>query len=162
MRSRSRLLGTGAANARPSSGRFAEEGSLTVATTLSRDSAASTVFPAEPRAPARPTGWRGTLVTVAMGETLVQLGLAPITAVLPGLAEAVGVSAADGAWLLTVYILALAGTLLVAGRLGDLLGHRRIFGLGALVYAGATAAGGLAPGFGVLLATRVAQGVGAA
>jgi len=133
-----------------------------VATTLARDSATWTVSPAEPRAPARPTDWRGTLVTVAMGETLVQLGLAPITAVLPGLAEALGVSAADGAWLLTVYILALAGTLLVAGRLGDLLGHRRIFGLGALVYAGATAAGGLAPGFEMLLAARVAQGVGAA
>ena len=133
-----------------------------MATTLPRGPAARSVSPAEPPAPATTADWRGTLVTVAVGEMLVQLGLTPITAVLPGLAEALGVSATDGAWLLTVYILALAGTLLVAGRLGDLLGHRRIFGLGALAYAGATAVAGLAPGFAVLLAARVAQGVGAA
>jgi MFS family permease len=104
----------------------------------------------------------GTIVTVSLGELLIQLGLSPVTAVLPGLSAAVGVSASDGAWILTVFILALAGTLLVSGRLGDLLGHRRVFGVGALIYAVASGLGGLAPTFEVLLAGRLAQGLGAA
>jgi MFS family permease len=108
------------------------------------------------------TGVGGTLVTVGLGEILVQLGLTPITATVPGLSAALGVEASDGAWILTVYILALAGTLLVAGRMGDLLGHRRVFGAGAVLYAAAALAGTLAPGFLPLVLARVAQGVGAA
>jgi MFS family permease len=105
---------------------------------------------------------RGTIRTVAVGEVLVQLGLSPVTAVLPGLVAALAVDAAAGAWMLTGYVLALAGTLLVCGRLGDLLGHRRIFGVGALVYAATSLASGFAPGFEALVAARVLAGVGAA
>ncbi len=127
----------------------------------------ATGAPAEPAAShdgraARVLDERGTVLTVAAGEMLVQFGLSPVTAVTPGLAAAVGVSAADGAWILTVFILALAGSLLVSGRLGDLVGHRRVFGLGALVYAAASVAAGLSAGFGMLLAARVGQGIGAA
>lgn len=105
---------------------------------------------------------RGTIATVGLGEILIQLGLTPLTAVIPSVSAAVGVSALDGAWLITVYILALAGTLLVSGRLGDLLGHRKVFGVGALVFSGATALAGLAPTFELLLAARIGQGVGGA
>lgn len=105
---------------------------------------------------------RRTLLTVALGEILIILGLSPVVAVVPGLAAALGVGAAEGAWVLTVFILALAGTLLVSGRLGDLVGHRRMFGLGAVVYAAGAGLGGSAPGLGVLLIARAAQGVGAA
>src|SRR5437868_9057793 len=87
-------------------------------------------------APASP---RSVTLTAALGDTLIQLGLTPVTAVVPALATALDVSTADGAWLLTSFILALAGSLLVAGRLGDLLGHRRLFALGALLYAAAAA-----------------------
>ena len=107
-------------------------------------------------------GTGGTLVTVATGEVLVQLALTPVTAVVPGLSAALGVEAVDGAWVLTVFILALAGSLLVAGRLGDLLGHRRVFAAGALVYAVSAAFATLAPGFQALLLARVGQGIGAA
>src|SRR5687767_1653459 len=105
---------------------------------------------------------RGVLVTVGIGEILVQLGLTPIVAVIPGLAAALGVSAADGAWVLTAFILALAGTLLVCGRLGDLIGHRTMFAWGAVVYALASALAGLLASFPMLLAARALQGVGAA
>lgn len=133
-----------------------------VATTLPSSAAAAQALPAASAEAATLAGARGTLLTITIGEALVQLGLSPVTAVLPGLAAAVGVSAADGAWLLTGFILALAGTLLVSGRLGDLLGHRRVFGVGALVYAASTVAAVVAPGFATLLAARVAQGIGAA
>src|SRR5439155_1168461 len=60
---------------------------------------------------------RSTVITVGIGETLIQFGLTPVVAVIPGLGSALGVGAADAAWILTVFILALAGTLLVSGRL---------------------------------------------
>src|SRR5688572_7221894 len=107
-------------------------------------------------------GTGGTIVTVAAGEVLVQLALTPVTAVIPGLSVALGVDAVDGTWVLTVFILALAGSLLVAGRLGDLLGHRRVFAVGAVVYAISAAFATFAPGFQALLLARVGQGIGAA
>jgi MFS family permease len=105
---------------------------------------------------------RSVTLTAALGDTLIQLGLTPVIAVVPALATALDVSTADGAWLLTSFILALAGSLLVAGRLGDLLGHGRLFGLGALVYAAAATLAALAPSFEIVVLARVIQGVGAA
>src|SRR6266566_2437934 len=96
---------------------------------------------------------RSTVITVGIGETLIQFGLTPVVAVIPGLGSALGVGAAEAAWILTVFILALAGTLLVCGRLGDLVGHRQMFG---------AVLGGLSPGLGMLLVARALQGVGAA
>jgi MFS family permease len=109
-----------------------------------------------------PANPRSVLVTVGIGEILIQLGLVPVIAVIPGLSAALGVAPAEGAWVLTVFILALAGSLLVCGRLGDLIGHRVVFGWGAWVYAAGALIGGLAPGLGVLLIARGLQGVGAA
>lgn len=105
---------------------------------------------------------RGVLVTVGIGEILVQLGLTPVVAVIPGLAAALGVDAADGAWVLTVFILALAGTLLVCGRLGDLVGHRTVFAWGAMVYALGGILAGLLASVPMLLISRALQGLGAA
>ncbi len=105
---------------------------------------------------------RATVATVGLGEALVQLGLSPVTAVTPALAAAVGAAPAEGAWILTVFILPLAGALLVSGRLGDLLGHRRVFAVGAVVYAIASVGAALAPGFVPLLLARGVQGLGAA
>src|SRR5213592_1113562 len=105
---------------------------------------------------------RSTVITVGIGETLIQFGLTPVVAVIPGLGSALGVGAAEAAWILTVFILALAGTLLVCGRLGDLVGHRQMFGAGTLVYAFGAILGGLSPGLGMLLVARALQGVGAA
>ena len=102
------------------------------------------------------------LATVTLGEIMVQLGLAPITAVLPTLSAAVGVDAPTGSWVLTVFILSLAGSLLVAGRLGDLVGHRSMFGGGAVMYAAGSLLAGWATGFEMLLAGRAVQGVAAA
>src|SRR5712692_6740410 len=105
---------------------------------------------------------RATVITVGIGETLIQLGLTPVVAVIPGLATALGVGDADAAWILTVFILALAGTLLVCGRLGDLIGHRRMSRAATIVYAFGAILGGLSPGLEMLLVARALQGVGAA
>ena len=127
---------------------------------------AAGVAVARPAAPVdrstTPAGVREIVTIVILGEVLVQLGLAPITVALPALSAAVGVDAATGSWLLTVFILALAGSLLVAGRLGDLIGHRSMFAGGAGLYAAGSLVAGLGPGFETLLLGRGVQGVGAA
>jgi MFS family permease len=135
----------------------------TIAETQGAETRERLVAPATPAlAAAAPASPRSVTLTAALGDTLIQLGLTPVTAVVPALATALDVSTADGAWLLTSFILALAGSLLVAGRLGDLLGHRRLFALGALLYAAAAALAALAPTFELVVLARVAQGVGAA
>lgn len=65
-------------------------------------------------------------------------------------------------WVVISYVLTHASLMLVFGRLGDMLGHRRIFLAGAALSAVAFVGCALAPGYGWLLAARVAQGMGAA
>ena len=65
-------------------------------------------------------------------------------------------------WVVTGYTLSLAALLLLGGSLGDRAGRRRVFDVGVVWFAVASAACALAPGTGVLIATRVLQGVGAA
>ena len=65
-------------------------------------------------------------------------------------------------WVVICYVLTHASLMLVFGRLGDMVGHRRIFMIGAGFSAVAFALCALAPGYGWLLAARVAQGIGAA
>lgn len=105
---------------------------------------------------------RRLLVTICLGESLVQFGLTSVAAITPALTTALALGGQEASLLLTSYLLPLAGALLVAGRLGDLLGHRRVFGLGAALYAGAAVAAALAPGFAVLVGARAVQGLGAA
>jgi len=66
------------------------------------------------------------------------------------------------AWVLNAYALPFGGCLLVGGRLGDLLGARRVFLAGLLTLAGASCVAGLAPGVGILIAARAVQGLAAA
>jgi MFS family permease len=71
-------------------------------------------------------------------------------------------SRVDLSWVINAYVLTFGGFLLLGGRLADLLGRRRMFMLGVLVFSLASLAGGLAQSEGWLLAARAVQGVGAA
>jgi MFS family permease len=66
---------------------------------------------------------------------------------------------AEGQWILTANVLPLAALTVFGGRLGDLLGLRRVFLVGAVIF---TAAAGAAQGMPMLIAARVVQGAGAA
>src|ERR1700690_3356506 len=68
----------------------------------------------------------------------------------------------DGPVVVEAYALFLAALLLVGGSLGDLYGRRKIFLAGTILFAGASAWCGLAPGIGQLIAARCLQGVGGA
>jgi EmrB/QacA subfamily drug resistance transporter len=85
-----------------------------------------------------------------------------VTVALPSIGRDLGFSTATLHWALASYALVFGGLLLLGGRLGDLVGHRRLFLAGAALFALASAVGGLAVAPWMLLAARVVQGVGAA
>ena len=99
-------------------------------------------------------------MTLANAMILVDQTAVPLA--LPDMMKQFGVGSEQAQWVLNGSLLPLAGLLVLGGRLGDLLGRRRIFVLGAVLFAGASAAGGTAPYFWVLLAARVCQGIGGA
>lgn len=99
-------------------------------------------------------------MTVANAMILVDQTAVPLS--LPNIMGDFGIGSQLAQWVLTASLLPLAGLLVLGGRLGDMLGRRKIFVLGCILFAGASAVGGLAPIFPILLACRVVQGVGGA
>ena len=85
-----------------------------------------------------------------------------VTVALPTIQADLGFTAASLSWVMTAYLIAFGGLLLLGGRLGDLLGRKRIFLAGLAVFTVASLACGLASGPGMLIAARFVQGAGAA
>lgn len=98
------------------------------------------------------------LVSVA-GAMLVALDGTVLTVAQPSLRRDLGASVAQVQWTSTAYLLAVAAFLVVAGRLGDRYGHPRLFLVGVLGFAAASAGIVFAPGVGWVIALRAAQGV---
>ncbi|MFG3637419.1 MFS transporter [Streptomyces huasconensis] len=90
---------------------------------------------------------------------IVALDGTVLTAVQPALQRDLDASFAQAQWTSTGYLIAVASLLVFAGRLGDRYGHRRVFAVGTLGFALASAGVGLASGIGWVIALRVAQGV---
>ena len=99
-------------------------------------------------------------MTVANAMILVDQTAVPLA--LPAIMKQFGVSTNVAEWVLNASLLALSGLLILGGKLGDVLGRRRIFLLGTVLFTTGSALGGFAPAFVVLLAARVIQGVGGA
>ena len=99
-------------------------------------------------------------MTLANAMILVDQTAVPVS--LPSVMEDLGVATETAQWVLNASLLPLAGLLVFGGRLGDLLGLRRVFLAGSVMFAGASAIGGLAPDIEILLAARVVQGIGGA
>ena len=85
-----------------------------------------------------------------------------ITVALPAIQHSLRVAPPDLVPVASAYGLSFGGLLLLGGRLTDLFGRRRIFVIGMGVFGAGSAAAGLAPGLGTLLAARLAEGAGAA
>ncbi|TDC13302.1 MFS transporter [Streptomyces sp. 8K308] len=85
-----------------------------------------------------------------------------VTVAMPAIQEDLGFSAAGLSWVVNAYLIAFGALLLLAGRLGDLLGRRRMFAAGTAVFTGASLLAGFATSPGLLIAARFAQGVGSA
>ncbi len=85
-----------------------------------------------------------------------------VAVAIPDIQRDLGFSATGVTWVVTAYLVAFAGLLLLAGRLGDLLGARRVFLAGLTVFTAASLLCGFAPTAGLLVAGRFLQGAGGA
>ncbi len=106
-------------------------------------------------------GWTA-LALLCAAQFLTVLNFQVATVALPGIGRDLAFSQQGLQWVVGAHALAFGGALLLAGRLADIAGHRRLFMVGIGTFAGATLACGLAPSGALLLAARVAQGIGAA
>ena len=98
------------------------------------------------------------LGTVGLAQLMVVLDATIVNIALPSAQRDLGFTTADRQWVVTAYALAFGSLLLFGGRLGDLIGRKITFLAGALGFAAASAIGGAAPTFGVLVTARAAQG----
>ncbi|WP_285705555.1 MFS transporter [Microtetraspora sp. NBRC 16547] len=83
-------------------------------------------------------------------------------AALPAIGAGLRLDEAELGWVTNAYLLAFGGCMLVGGRAVDLLGPRRVFGVGLAVFTGASALAGFAPSMWPLIAARALPGVGVA
>lgn len=102
------------------------------------------------------------LVVLCTGMLMIVLDLTVVNVALSSIQADLGFSDAGLAWVVNAYMIAFGGVLLLAGRLGDLIGRRRIFLTGLAVFTAASLACGLAPNAAVLVTARFVQGIGGA
>ncbi|HZE29879.1 MAG TPA: MFS transporter [Actinoallomurus sp.] len=102
------------------------------------------------------------LLVIATAQLMVVLDATVTNVALPRIQDALHFSAANLSWVVNAYALTFGGLLLLGGRAGDLLGRRRMFVIGLLVFSAASLAGGFATSPAWLLAARAAQGAGGA
>jgi EmrB/QacA subfamily drug resistance transporter len=103
-----------------------------------------------------------TLAVLALAQFMVVLDVTIVNVALPDIQRALGFSADNLQWVISAYTLVFGGFLLLGGRAADLLGRRRLFVAGLVLFAAASLAGGLATSPGVLIAVRAIQGLGGA
>jgi EmrB/QacA subfamily drug resistance transporter len=102
------------------------------------------------------------LLTVCLGMVMLLVDITIVNVALPSIASDLDASFSDLQWTIDAYALSLAALMLVAGSLGDLLGHRRVFGIGLIVFTISSLLCGVAPDSLFLICSRAAQGVGGA
>jgi EmrB/QacA subfamily drug resistance transporter len=114
--------------------------------------------------PTVPLEWRrrAVLVAAVLGTALAYMSDDMLNLAIPSVARDLHASAAGIQWILNAYYIPLVAFVLVAGSLGDLVGHRRMFTGGLLLFGGGALLCASAPGVGALIAGRALQGVGAA
>jgi EmrB/QacA subfamily drug resistance transporter len=121
---------------------------------------------AEPMTPTTPklapTHLRATLLLSCLAQFMVILDVSVVNVALPAIRGGLHFSEQDLQWVVNAYTVTFAGFLLLGGRAADLLGRRRVFVSGLVLFAVASLAGGLADSQGLLIAARAIQGLGGA
>ncbi|WP_175135955.1 MFS transporter, partial [Achromobacter pulmonis] len=102
------------------------------------------------------------LMVLCLGVLMIVLDTTIVNVALPSIREDLRFTETSLVWVVNAYMLTFGGFLLLGGRLGDLLGHRRMFLAGLSLFTLASLACGLARGQELLIAARAAQGLGGA
>jgi EmrB/QacA subfamily drug resistance transporter len=102
------------------------------------------------------------LVILCLGDLMIVLDVTIVGVALPSIRTDLGFSESSLAWVVNAYLIVFGGFLLLAGRLGDLFGHRRLFLIGISLFTLASLACGLATSQGMLVGARAVQGLGGA
>jgi EmrB/QacA subfamily drug resistance transporter len=102
------------------------------------------------------------LILLCSAQFVVVLDASIVNVALPTIGEALDFTESSLPWVVNAYVLTFGGFLLLGGRLADLLGRRRVFMFGLVLFAIASLFGGLASSSGQLVAARAVQGLGAA
>lgn len=126
----------------------------------------SVPFPPRPATPPdrgdRPARSGARLALILVAAFMVVLDFSIVNVALPAIERELGVSTAVAQWVVTGYAIAFGGLLILGGRAADLLGRRKMFIAGLVVFSLASLSGGLARDPVLLIASRVVQGAGAA
>src|SRR5215212_5295276 len=102
------------------------------------------------------------LILLCVAQFVVVLDASIVNVALPTIGEALDFTESQLPWVVNAYVLTFGGFLLLGGRMADLLGRRRVFMIGLVIFAIASLFGGLATNSGQLIAARAVQGLGAA
>jgi EmrB/QacA subfamily drug resistance transporter len=113
------------------------------------------------QSPAKPH-LTATLLLGCLAQFMVILDVSVVNVALPAIRHGLGFTEADLQWVVNAYTVTFAGFLLLGGRAADLLGRRRVFVAGLVMFALASLAGGFATSQGLLIAARAVQGIGGA
>ncbi len=110
---------------------------------------------------AAPSKWAA-LALLAAAQFVVILDASIVNVALPSIGADLNFSQENLSWVVNAYVLVFGGFLLLGGRMADLLGRRRLFTIGLILFAIASLAGGLAQNEAQLIIARAVQGLGAA
>src|SRR2546421_8234852 len=102
------------------------------------------------------------LVVLCAGFLMIILDQTIVNVALPSIQSDLGFSQSGLAWVVNAYLIAFGGLLLLVGRLGDLIGRRRIFLAGLIVFTAASLLCGVSHDQALLIGARFVQGVGGA
>jgi EmrB/QacA subfamily drug resistance transporter len=102
------------------------------------------------------------LVVLCAGMLMIILDATIVNVALPSIQDDLGFSQSSLAWVVNAYLIAFGGLLLLAGRLGDLLGRRRIFLVGLTIFTAASLLCGVSSSQEMLIGSRFLQGLGGA
>jgi len=103
-----------------------------------------------------------TLLALSLGISMIVVDATIVNVAIPSIVRDLGLDGPGAEWIISIYPLVFAALLITFGRLGDVLGRKRLYVFGLFTFVGASLLAGLAPTGPLLLAARVLQGVGGA
>jgi MFS family permease len=105
--------------------------------------------------------WLG-LIAIAMGVALIVVDITIVSVIIPSIVKDLRISSTQAQWTQESYAIVLAALLLLTGRVADILGARRVFVTGVILFGVTSMIAGIAPNGDLLIAARFVQGTGAA